>query len=511
MFTSDLTRQLAARRKVGVFEGLMRNDERLVEAGFPPISPFWKENLKKLYAQGKSRLVIRVGRRGGKSSTMARVAVAEGLYGNHPIPPGDVGVFVFVSVRQEEAKERLRTIGQILDHLNVPYQKRATEIQLIDKPVIFRVYPANFRTIVGMTCIGFVADECARWRDDELGANPAKEVLASLRPAMATMPDAKEFLSSSPFAKMDAHYHYFEMGNTDEQNVAYAPTWVANPTLTIARCKQLEPDEPTFRREYEGIPMENEATQFFDSIAIDMSMVLPPGGIIKANYGEFSSAGADFAFTNDWSALAVAHRNENRYKIGEIDVLKPKPGSPLKPSEVCARFAFRCRYHGLRGVMADGHYKESIVEHLAAAGLAFMEAPSRPVESYVRARSLIYQGLVELPKDTKLREEFLQVQARPTPNGSISLRLPRGPDGGHADRVSAIVLALFQRGGVEKVKPREEHGLEPLVRQLAEKPTPYNFEQEGWSKDELDEVRKLERAYFRQKNRKFRFGGPFRN
>ncbi len=504
MDVDAITSQILRTRPKSVYEGLMENDEKLVERGFPPISPFWRDALQGLYESNKTRLVIRVGRRGGKSSTMARVAVAEGLYGNHMVPPGDVGVFVFVSVRQDEAKERLRTIGEILSTLRIPFVKRATEIQLTDRPICFRVYPANFRTIVGMTCIGFVADECARWRDDELGANPAKEVLASLRPAMATMPNAHEFLSSSPFAKMDAHYHYFEMGNTDEQNVAFGPTWVANPTLTIARCKQLEPDEPTFRREYEAIPMENEASQFFDAQAIDMAMTLPPQPTDYANYGDFSMAGADFAFTSDWSALCVAHRTGSHYRVGELDVLKPKPGAPLKPSEVCARFSSVLRRHNLKGVLADGHYKESIIEHLGDAGIAFLDAPSRPVVSYVRARTLLYQGLVALPKDTRLREDFLRVQSRPTPSGAISIQLPRNREGGHADTVSAIVLALYQRGGLEKKREADLHILDPVANPYLPKQMRPGFTQEGWSKDEMAEARKLEREYFKSQPRKRR-------
>ncbi len=499
-----LVSQLMFERPKSVFEGLMENDEKLVEAGFPPISPFWRDALQGLYESKKVRLVIRVGRRGGKSSTMARVAVAEGLYGNHPVPPGDVGVFVFVSVRQDEAKERLRTIGEILSTLRIPFIKRATEIQLTDRPICFRVYPANFRTIVGMTCIGFVADECARWRDDELGANPAKEVLASLRPAMATMPNAHEFLSSSPFAKMDAHYHYFEMGNTSEQNVAFGPTWKANPTLTVARCKALEPDEQTFRREYEAIPMENEDSQSFDAQAIDLAMTLPPWPQDYAKYGDYTTAGADFAFTSDWSALCVAHRTDNHYRVGELDVLKPKPGAPLRPSEVCSRFAQVLRRHNLKGVVADGHYKESIVEHLGDAGLAFLDAPSRPVVSYVRARTLLYQGLLALPKDPSLREDFLKIQSRPTPSGTISIQLPRGREGGHADLVSAIVLAVYQRGGMEKRKDPTLHVLDPVANPYTQKPMRGGWTQEGWSAEEMAEARKLEQEQFGRNPRKRR-------
>ena len=80
-------------------------DRTLVEAGFPAMSAWWRDALATFYASGRRQLVLRVGRRGGKSSTLSRVAVCEALYGEHPIPPGDVGVVAFVSVRREGTRK----------------------------------------------------------------------------------------------------------------------------------------------------------------------------------------------------------------------------------------------------------------------------------------------------------------------------------------------------------------------------------------------------------------------
>ena len=47
------------------------------------------------------------------------------------------------------------------------------------------VRPASFRTIRGITCVAAICDEIAFWRSDD-SANPDKEVLKALRPALAT-------------------------------------------------------------------------------------------------------------------------------------------------------------------------------------------------------------------------------------------------------------------------------------------------------------------------------------
>lgn len=433
--------------RVNLFRKLMELDALLVKAGFPPMSPFWKATLERFFATGRRRLVLRVGRRGGKSSTLARVAVVETLYGDHAIPPGDVGIFAFVSVTRKEARQRLATIAEILDVLKVPYIRRGDEIQLTHTNRIFRVYSASFRTAVGFTCIGLVADEAAKWRDDETGANPATEVLRSIRPAMATMPRAHEYLSSSPWATLDAHHEHMELGETEIQCVATAPTWDANPTLSEAACRDLEGDEETFQREYGAIPMRGGVEVFFDAAAIDDSVLKDFVNPRTPREGEQVTAGADFGFKSDHSALYVSHLMGGMYMPGEYKVLKPTGDKPLRPSDVCKEFAEIVSRHGTRGIMADGHYREALVEHLAPYNIAFLDAPTQPVKAFVRFRTLLHQDRVRLPPSKQLLRDLKEVQKRPTPNGNIRIILPRRAGGGHADVVSALVNSVWQRAG----------------------------------------------------------------
>ena len=87
-----------ARRK-SVFEQLMYNEEILCRKGFHKMSPWWKKSLRAFYRKEKTtRMVLRVGRRGGKSSTLCRVAVAELMAGGHKVPAGDVAVFGFILI-----------------------------------------------------------------------------------------------------------------------------------------------------------------------------------------------------------------------------------------------------------------------------------------------------------------------------------------------------------------------------------------------------------------------------
>lgn len=392
--------------------------------------------------------MLRVGRRGGKSSTLCRVAVAWVLYGAHVIPPGDVGVFAIVSINMREALGRLRTVSDILDTLGVRYEQSGPEIRLVGRPLAFRVYPASARSTVGFTCIGLLCDELARWRDEDTGANPATEVLRSIRPAMATQPDAPEFLSSSPWSTLDAHADAFERGDGPGQMVAHAPTWQANPTISEEQTRALEPDEPTWRREYAAEPMSSSAATVFDSSALAAAVV--PGLTLPRlpEPGCSVVAGADWGFRSNASAVAVFHlRVGGVYEAADLLTWQPAPGQPLRPSEVAAQAALVLRRQRCRAAMADAHYREAMVEHLAQSGIGQLDAPTDVASTYVRARTLLANGKIRLPKHAQLLRDMAEVQQAPTAGGGLRIILPRRPGGSHADLVAALVLALWQRDG----------------------------------------------------------------
>ena len=471
--------QKTVRKKSSVYEQIMANEAILSTKGFHKMSPWWKKSLRDFYRNStRKRLVLRVGRRGGKSSTLARVAVAELMAGGHTVPTGDVAVFAFVSVKKAEARERLNTICHILQALGIGYVKTGDEVRIEGRPLCFRVYAASYRTAVGMTCCGIICDEVSRWRDEETGANPAREVLASIRPSMATMTQAREFLSSSPWSTLDAHHDAFEIGNTDEQMVAHAPTWVANPNISFDRCCALEPDEALRDREYGAIPMSAGLSAFFDPQAIEDAVEpgLPMPRV--ASEGEWITAGADFGFRRDSSAIVVCHRSKDGaiYRVADMLELKPSKNMPLKPSETVRSFASVLKRHELSSVMADGHYREAISEHLIDQGMGLIDSPAGSIGNtkvYVNARMLFHQGRVRIPDNEQIRRDLIEIQHRPTASGAIRIILPRRQGGGHADLVSALVLALWQKGGRRVPHARKAN--------------------KGWTLEELDTVAAYER------------------
>jgi hypothetical protein len=406
---------------------------------------------------GLRTLVCRVGRRGGKSSTVARVGVGEALFGEWVVPPGDVAVVGIVSTDRREASGRLRTIEEILKVLGFrkvrespganEYAKRGTEIEILVRgtPVLFRVHTATIAGVVGFTAILVICDEVARWVDKDTGTNPANEVLASLKPCMATVPSARMWLISSPWSTLDAHAEAFARGDGNGQLVASAPTWVANPTLTELDCKKLEPDDETRAREYGAVPMSSEASAVFDASEIEEAI---DRFTIKDGWVAF---GGDFGFRKNTSGLVGVRTDGERLAMCELRERKPQPGAPLKPSVVIGEFARVVRSYGASNVICDAHYAETVAEEFEEHDLERVPAPvvqKEIVATYVRLRVLLKRGAVSLANHPKLIRQLKEVKQKPTTNGGISIEHPkRGNE--HGDLAAACVLAMWHAERIE--------------------------------------------------------------
>lgn len=263
------------------WDGWARLDQAWRTVGGAPLSPFWSEWVRS-WGQ-RRREVVRVGRRGGKSTMICRLATTEALWSPAVVPAGDVGVVAIVSVDRREAGERIATIGKMLDALGIHDERKrvgdspikrksyadSIELDLGERGErAIRVYTATVAGVSGFTSIAAFCDEVAKWRDRETQANPAREVLASLRPTLATQREAVIMMSSSPWAEDDAHAEAFARGDGPGQRVSYAPTWIANPTVSEEQTHEDEPDEMEWSREYLAVPMRNVASAWFDPDAI---------------------------------------------------------------------------------------------------------------------------------------------------------------------------------------------------------------------------------------------------
>lgn len=412
-------------------------DRRLVAAGWDPITPFWWNVIRE--SRGYKNIVIRGGRRGKKSTHVCIIAVSEALNPKHKEPPGDIAYFGIVSAVKDQAVDRIRTCAKILDVLQVPHKALTERITLSERNIGIRAFVATLKGVVSFTAIGLLCDEMARWQDPDNGANPAREVMGSLKPTMATMKQSQAWYVSSPWSTLDLHHEMFERGDTRSQKVFYGPTWEINPSLTEQETHDLEEDEATWEREYKAIPMSSDETKFFSGAFID---ACASGGFTGAV--EKTSAGADFAFRRNSSAMVVLDKSGERLKVTAAE--ERAPGlKPLVPSETIHELIGIAAEHAADSIACDLHYIESVREDTELIDMPLLEFPTASTEimkAYVRVRVLISKGWIDLSSAPKLLlQQLKETSEKPTEN-SISIK-QKNKGKKHGDMVSAFVCAVW--------------------------------------------------------------------
>jgi hypothetical protein len=435
----DALKAAAAQREAKM--NLRDIDEILAGRGWNPISDWWWRVFDSIEENPRRNVVIRGGRRGGKSTTWCRWAVAEALSGKHEVPPDDVGYMAIVSADKGQAKARLKTIAKILEALDIDHRSTAEEITLSDKPVGFRVFAASLTGVVSFTGIGALCDEEARWRDADTGANPAREVLASLRPTMATMPHAVCWHVSSPWSTLDAHHEMVAQGDTDAQRVFRGATWEMNPTLSEADTRALEPDEASWTREYAAIPMSADENRFFaapfvDAATTGVSPTQPPSRVI---------AGGDFAFRRDSAAVVALEQCGDVLRLLSASERRPSPGAPLVPSETLGDLVGEMHELRAEAIACDMHYIETVRETTDGLSMPLLEFPTAQdaiASAYVRTRVMLASGRLDLSAaPPKMITQLKETTAQPTASG-LAIKNRRTSDG-HGDYVSALVCAVW--------------------------------------------------------------------
>jgi len=423
-------------------------DRKLVAKGFPPTSPWWREQVRRFFEFGGRQVVFRVGRRGGKSSTLSRVGVVEALYGQHNVPPGDTGFVAIVAQNKKEASRRLKTIIEILNAINVRHRPIADGVEIEGTRRAFCVYAASIAGVSGFTSICIICDEVAKWRDADTGANPAKEVISSIRPTYATMPLAKIVLLSSPMGTLDSHAAAYDEGNSEFQIIAHAPTWIANPTITEEATKKEEPNPDIWRREFAAVPIEGTEQSVFSGTLIDVSMRENSDDLPREPGVEYVAAMDPAMSRNSWTLCIAARRNvKGKIKRSVVAMRQwtGTPTEPLNPIRVMKDIAMTCRKYGVEQLVSDQHHGAS----LQAIG----QLPE--VDIYVRiepatgpSNTRKYEDLltwmnnreVDLPKDDQIKADLLGVRRVVTANG-ISIRLDEDGER-HSDYAPSIALAL---------------------------------------------------------------------
>ena len=194
----------------------------LIHEGEPPVSRYWIDGAAEFYAGTAYERIENAGRGGDKTRNLVRCAIVETLFGQHTIPASERHYFAIVSENVTEATKTLRLVESYLRILHVPFTATADTIELGTMNRGIKVLACRVGAVSGFRCFGWAADEVAKWRDAD-GANPCREVVASIRAMTVTHPTARGRMYSSPLGVAGYFYESFLEGS-DERVMVRGPT-----------------------------------------------------------------------------------------------------------------------------------------------------------------------------------------------------------------------------------------------------------------------------------------------
>ena len=297
--------------------------------------------------EGRAReAYIIAGRRSGKSFMASVIAVYLATFRDWSpyLSPGEKGWIFIIATDRDQAKIIKRYISAILDSNPVFRNMVAKNLEWgieLKNNISIAVKTCNFRAIRGFTVVAAICEELAFWKDEN-SANPAQEVLAAIRPALATIPESVLIAISTPYSRSGVLWEQFKAhfgkGTGTGPLVWKAPTRIMNPTISAAAIENDMREDPCRARAEWEAEWRDDIEAFLGMEVIEAAVV--PGRFELPRLKDMEylgfidpSGGRGDSFT-----LAVCHKEESG-KIVLDCIREALPPSSLRVSSASsARF-----------------------------------------------------------------------------------------------------------------------------------------------------------------------------
>ncbi len=380
-----------------------------------------------------------MGRRGGKTHVSALLAVFEALFRDHraKLSPGEVATVLVIAADRPQARTAMRYVRGLIEGnpMLAKMLTRETETTLeFSNRAAIEIGTASFRSVRGYTLAAVIADEIAFWHSD--GANPDREIIQALRPALATL-GGKLLALSSPYAKRGALWDAYRRSFANDVEcrvlVAQAPTLTMNPSIAADVVERALADDPEAARAEYLAEFRSGIAAFLDAELLEGCMrpkplELPPcTGITYHAFVDPAGGGAD-EFT-----LSIAHR-ENDEAV--IDLVRGRRGSP---ADAVAEFAGVLKGYGIKRVTGDRYAGRWPRDEFQKHSIAYEVAEQDRSALYLELLAALNSGRVELPPCELTRRQLAGLERRTSRTGRDVI--DHAP-GGHDDRANAVAGAV---------------------------------------------------------------------
>ncbi len=291
------------------------------------------------------------------------------------VAPGETPVVAVIAADRRQAKVILNYIVGTLHAvpmLATMVESVVAEAVRLTNGVVVEIYTGSIASPRGRTFAAVLCDEIAHWSSDD-SANPDSEVIAAVRPGLATIPGSMLLMASSPYAKRGVLYATFarHFGRDD------APTLVWRGT-TLEMNSALDPRivEEAREEDPENAAAEYDA-EFRSDIADYVSRAVVEAAVARGLVELPAAAGVSYAAfcdpsggSSDSMTLAIAHVDGDGDGVAVLDLVREVRPS-FSPDAVVREFCEVVRGYRLTRVRGDKFAGQWPVERFAAHGISY--------------------------------------------------------------------------------------------------------------------------------------------
>jgi hypothetical protein len=376
------------------------------------------------------------GRRSGKSFVLALLGVFIACFRDFRpyLGPGEKAVIEIVAADRKQARQVLRFVRGLLAAPVLARRVKndtADAIELESDAVIEVVTASH--AVRGYTVAAALCDELAFWPSED-ASTPDVEIVAALRPAMATIPNALLICASSPDARRGALWDAYKRhwGKDDPGVLVWcAPTLMMNPSVPQRVIDDAYEADPASAGAEYGAEFRTDVETFVAREVVEACVALgvrERRPLPDCDYQGFVDPSGGSA---DSMTLAIGHRDGDAVVIDALRERRP----PFSPDDVCAEFAALLKSYRVMKVTGDRYAGLWPTERLSVHGIGY-EAAERPKSDLYRDMlPLINARRIDLLDDKKLVAQLCGLERRTSRAGKDSI--DHAPNG-HDDVINAV-------------------------------------------------------------------------
>lgn len=402
---------------------------------------------------------VPVGRRGGKSRVFALLAVhiACCYNWNKYLVPGERGNIPVLAESRERARQVMDYIKAALAHPKLTWfvERELGEEVFLRNNLMIRVSTASIAAVRSRTVVAAICDEIAFWPKDE-SANPDRDILGALRPAMVTIPDSMLLCASSPYGRSgvlwEAYEKYFGKPWDGRNLVWQAPTEVMHPSLkNNEEIKQAYIEDPISAAAEYGAQFRVDVDAFISKEVLDPCIVrgvreIPPQKGIQY-YAFVDPSGG----SSDSMTLAIGHRDMHTDQA-VIDCLR-EVRAPFSPEQVVGEFSNTLLEYEVWRVRGDYYGGEWPRNRFKAHGVDYQISKRNKSVIYLEFLPFLNAGRCQLLDDTRSINQLLNLERKTARGGRDSIDHYPGTHDDLANVVAGVIVEILGRKDMMNVAP----------------------------------------------------------